>query len=384
MKKVLVALSSNSIAARESMIGVFQFVNSGHAWNIHLLENVQSMTERLVMETVRNGTDGIITGFSEVTDGYLSLMKSRIPVALVNFPDACPPSADRGAIILHNDEELIGGTGAKFLRSKGSFNSFAFVPTRTRTYWSTFREHGFAEETAKWKVTRRFYRWEGGPLGEWLGSLPKPAAVMAASDNVAVSVIAECGRMKLSVPEQVAVLGVDNDELYCNSSRPTLSSIHPNHLEMGRRAAEELDRVMNGKKPPAHPIYIPPIQVVERDSTRSVPPAGFLINSALMFIRENFGSGITVSDVVRHTGVSERLLRLRFSEIIGKSVRDTLLETRLEAAKKSLTENAEPISRIAGKCGFSSLARFTHFFTERTGMSPMRFREEFRSGKRHP
>ena len=375
MKKVLVALSSNSIAARECIIGVFQFANSGHAWNIQLLENAGAITPELVYQAAHDGTDGIITGTADATPGYRALLDSTIPLALNNFPEELPPPKEGGAIILHNDEQMIGRTAARFLRSKGAFNSFAFVPTRTQTYWSTFRQRGYRLELSKWRISPQTYKWDTD-LGKWLTSLPKPTAVMSASDNVAVSVIEACRLAKLTVPEQVAVLGVDNDELYCNSSRPTLSSIHPNHVEMGRRAAFELDRAMHGRKHECGPIYIPPIGVIERSSTCAIPPAGALIRSATNFIQQNFHSGITVKDVVKHIGASDRLVRLRFRDVTGKSVRDTLLNIRMAAAQKALQDTDAPISLIAKNCGFSSLCRFTHFFTKQTGESPTSWRKQ--------
>ena len=377
MKKVLVALSSNSIAARECLIGVFQFANSGHAWNIQLLENAGAITPELVYQAAHDGTDGIITGTANASPGYKALLDSTIPLALNNYPEGLPPPKKRGAIILRNDEVLIGRTGARFLRTKGAFNSFAFVPTRTQTYWSTFRQRGYRLELSKSQISPQTYRWNTD-LGQWLTALPKPTAVMTASDSVAVSVIEACHLAKLTVPGQVAVLGVDNDELYCNSSRPTLSSIHPNHVEMGRRAAFELDRAMQGRKHERGPIYIPPIGVVERSSTYAMPPAGALIRSATDFIQQNFPSGITVKDVVKHVGASDRLVRLRFRDVTGKSIRDTLLNIRMEAAQKALQDTDDPISLIAKNCGFSSICRFTHFFTQQTGESPTGWRKRNR------
>ena len=375
MKKVLVALSSNSIAARECLIGVFQFANSGHAWNIQLLEKAVSITPQVVEQAVRDGTDGIITGIAEATPGYMALMDSTIPLALNNYPDNHPPPAGRGAIILHNDELMIGRTGAQFLRSKGSFRSYAFVPTHTQTYWSTFRHRGFRLELSKWRISPLSYMWNRGGLGQWLTSLPKPAAVMAASDNVAVNVIETCRHMGISVPGQVMVLGVDNDELYCNSSRPMLSSIYPNHVEMGRRAAYELDRVMQGRKRGQVSIYIPPIGVIERESTRTVPPAAHLIQSALDYMRQHWQERIRVRDVAAQLHVSESLLRLRFRQMHGKSVLDTLLELRLDAASKLLSQTKLPVSAVAKRCGFGSACRMSHLFRERLGHPPSSLRK---------
>ena len=179
------------------------------------------------------------------------------------------------------------------------------------------------------------------------------------------------------------MIGVDNDEMYCVNSRPTLSSIHPNHVELGRCAAERLDRMMQ-RPMRLRTMYIPPIGVIERESTRKIPPATHLIQSALDFIRQNFHSGITVKDVVKHIGASDRLVRLRFKEVFGRSVQDTLLDIRLEAAKEALRNSDEQISRIAWKCGFSSICRFTHFFANRTGTSPTDWRKRNRKAVPQP
>ena len=107
-----------------------------------------------------------------------------------------------------------------------------------------------------------------------------------------------------------------------------------------------------------------------------MPPAGALIRSATDFIQQNFQSGITVKDVVKHVGASDRLVRLRFRDVTGKSIRDTLLNIRMEAAQKALQDTDAPISLIAKNCGFSSICRFTHFFTQQTGESPTSWRKQ--------
>ena len=160
---------------------------------------------------------------------------------------------------------------------------------------------------------------------------------------------------------------------YCNATRPQISSIHPNHVEMGRRAAAELDRLMQNL-PPRKDIFIPPIGLVERESTRTIPPSGHLIKEALSYINSHYQDGITVKSVAQHVRTSEALLRLRFRTIHGKSVRDVILDTRLKSAKAMLKSSEKSISRIAEECGFASTCRMSHFFVERTGLSPREWR----------
>ena len=145
-------------------------------------------------------------------------------------------------------------------------------------------------------------------------------------------------------------------------------------MEMGRRAAKELHRLMDGKKP-NHDIFIPPCGIVDRMSTRSIPPAGHLIENGLAYIREHFRDGISVSDVAKHLKISPSLLRMRFRACHGQSVQDVLLDMRLQAAKELLKDPTLSISDVAERTGFASLGRLSHFFRERLGLSPSKWRK---------
>ena len=374
MKKVLVSFSASSVASREFLTGVFDYVNEGHPWNIELGPEPYSLTPKYLASAVRNGIDGIITGINRATPGYKALIKLDLPIALNNYPAELPPDRPNIAV-LRNDELAIGRAAARLLRSKGSFQTYAFMPPEERAYWSVLRERGFRLELGKSRITPIRFRMPETQLGAWLKSLPRPAAVFASYDMVASKVLEACKAEKLRVPEQVAVVGVDNDEVLCNAVRPTLSSIQPNHVELARRAAAELDRMMHGKKPSRpSPIFITPLGIVERDSTRTVPPAGFLIREGLAFIRENACRGIDVVDVARHLGVSESLARLRFRTVHGRSIRDEILDTRLSYVKRLLKNTSDSLEAIAKKTGFSSGCRLSHFFKTETGLSPRAWR----------
>ncbi len=191
-----------------------------------------------------------------------------------------------------------------------------------------------------------------------------------------MQVIEACHTAKLSVPEQIALVGVDNDELLCNTSRPTISSIQPDHEGLGRIGADILDRMMaNQKLPKSLSTHIKSLGVVERDSTRVVPPAGYIVREALAFIRSNATRGICVEDVIRHLGVSRRLLYLRFQQMHGTSIHETILETRLAAARQKLAKTSLPLSQVALECGFNSANRLSHLFHERFHIYPTAFRD---------
>lgn len=386
MKKVIVSLSSDSNAMRECIIGIFNYVNNGHPWEIRIVPDPfghtnGGMTAKTIDDAVAEGVNGIITGLDVYTSGFRRMVSCDIPLVLNLTPPDWKPPADSPISILHSDDVLVGRMGARYLRGTGHFRSFAFVPLERKCFWSTFRNRGFNLELAKWGIVPHIFRRDRMAMDEWIASLPKPAAIMTASDCEAINVIETCRHNKINVPDQVAVLGVDNDKFYCSATRPRLSSIHPNHVELGRRAAAELDRLMQ-KRAPRRDILIPPIGLVERESTKTIPPSGHLIKAALSYISNHYRDGITVRSVAQHVGVSESLLRLRFRTIYGKSVRDVILDTRLEAAKNMIRNSRKSITRIAEDCGFASTCRLSHFFAERTGLSPRGWRTAQKTGER--
>jgi LacI family transcriptional regulator len=255
------------------------------------------------------------------------------------------------------------------------FRSYAFMPTSTPTRWSTLRERGFRLQLAESGTVPVRFR-QTDILPDFLSRLQKPAAIMAATDYVAVQILETCKALNLSVPEQIAIIGVDNDELLCNSSRPTLTSIKPDHEGLGRFGAKILDCMMSGRKITQNtPTRIKCLGVIERDSTRTVPPAGYIVREALAFIRSNATKGISVGDVVKHVGVSRRLLYLRFRQMTGKPIHETILDIRLETAKRKLKQSNEPLAQVAKECGIGSANRLSHLFRERFGAYPSDFRK---------
>lgn len=378
-KNVIVAFTIGSIAGRNCLSGVFDFVNAGHPWKITYMQNPDELTPDVVANAVRDGIDGVITGFRKRTDGMAALENAPIPVVFTDYPRSETPGGSHHNFLIRNDDISIGREGAMYFLSRGTFRSYAFAPTTAPTRWSTLRERGFRLQVAESGQMPLRFSSQKDDLVRFLSRLPRPAAVMAATDYIAVQVIEACRAAKISIPEQLAVIGVDNDELLCNSSRPTLTSIKPDHEGLGHFGAEILDCMMAGRKiPKGIPTRVKSIGVVERDSTRVVPPAGYIVREALAFIRSNAAKGISVDDVVRHIGVSRRLLYLRFRQMNGKSVHETILITRLALARRKLTQTTAPLAQIASECGFGSANRLSHIFHERFGVYPSSLRTKSR------
>lgn len=178
------------------------------------------------------------------------------------------------------------------------------------------------------------------------------------------------------VPDQVTILGVDNDELVCQIARPELSSIRPDTEGEGFAAAKALHALMDGRgKPGRHTILLKPLGIVERASTRPPPPAAHLVQTALEFIAQNAVKGITSDDVAKRVGCSRRLLELRFAEFHSESVHAALVRTRLAAVRRELTLTDRKFIHIARECGFKNAAVLKNLFRKTYGMSMRDYRK---------
>jgi LacI family transcriptional regulator len=214
-------------------------------------------------------------------------------------------------------------------------------------------------------------------LKRFLTHAPKPIAIMAPLDDLAVEIIDMCEDMGLNVPKDVGLLGVNNDELICNFAPVPLSSIDNNEFKIGYEGAALLDRMMQGRKPPKKPVLIEPKGVKIRKSTdlldiTEVPDRHVAI--AVRFIAENFMHPIRTDDVALETGISKRPLQDRFTRHIGRSIHDQIIAKRIEHAKLLLGTTDYKTSTIADESGFGSRERFSKTFKQITGLNPAEYR----------
>jgi LacI family transcriptional regulator len=285
---------------------------------------------------------------------------------------------------IRNDDIHIGGMGARYLVSLGNRRSYGFIPTVSHQYWSADRYAGFKQELAKRGLECAFFR-SPAPAGShedfsalkaWLMSLPKPCAVMAAWDTRATQAIQMCTEAHVKIPDQLALLGVDNDELLDESTTPPLSSILPDHEKLGYVAARALESLMRGGRHATDVVFrARPKQLVERESANASAPAAHLITRAMSFINRNATKGITVDDVVTFLGVSRRLADLRFHQFAGETINAAIVRVRLDAVKKLLATTNRPIHTISEACGYSDLAYLKKLFKQRFGVTMREWRK---------
>ncbi len=211
-------------------------------------------------------------------------------------------------------------------------------------------------------------------VARWIASLPKPIGIMACNDIRGQQVLNACRAIGVAVPDEVAVIGVDNDEILCELSDPPLSSVAPDTLRIGFEAAALLDRMMRGEKPPADKLFVQPKGVVTRQSTDVTAIEDRDIARAVRLIRQRACGGLTVEKVLDEIPLSRSTLDRRFREALGRSPKAEIARVRLERVKELLTETDFTLAEIARRTGFRHPEYLSATFKRELGVTPGEFR----------
>lgn len=221
-------------------------------------------------------------------------------------------------------------------------------------------------------------------LIRWLQELPKPVGIMAGDDTMAHDLAAACLEAGIAVPEQVAIIGVNNDDLLCESAWPPLSSIEADYSRMGYHAAKVLDRLFAGEvlAPEERLTRLPPLGVVQRQSTNILAMDNPDLADAVRFIREHACDPCTVDDVLRVVPVGRRWLERQFLTQLGRTPHDEIVRVRIDKARALLLQPDMGLIEIAHKCGYSGVANFHVAFKNLVNNTPAAYRRSARSGQR--
>jgi LacI family transcriptional regulator len=215
-------------------------------------------------------------------------------------------------------------------------------------------------------------------LARWLESQPKPVGIMACNDIRGQQVLNACRRAGIPVPEQVAVMGVDNDEVLCELSDPPLSSVAPDTRRIGYEAAALLDRLMRGKAARRKDYYVPPVGIVTRRSTDTLVIPHPAAAQALSFLRRHYQEPITLKDVAGGLRVTLRSIQDVFKAHVGATLHGELDRLRIGRAKDLLQDSALKLAAIATACGFSNQRHFRRTFLRQTGQTPQQYRQDLK------
>ncbi len=248
--------------------------------------------------------------------------------------------------------------------------------------WSDERREAFAKAVAEAGGTcpvfsfRERVAWEDeqDKLAAWVRALPRPCAVMACNDPRGQKVLEACRRVGVRVPDEVAVIGVDNDEPICAIADPPLSSVVPDHERVGYEAAALLDRVRAGASRPGEVVLVPPLGIVARPSSDAVALDDREVAEAIGFIRKHACDGLSVDEVCRELALSRSTLQRRFRAALGRTLHDEIVRVRLKLARELLVETEMPIAKIAERCGFGHQEYLGAVFRARLGQTPANYR----------
>lgn len=382
-RQVTVVVPYANKAGREFFAGTLRYSRLHGNWRIRVIQSFDEFSAEAVTALTASGTNGIITCGIPNRATAKALERSGLAVVVEDpncakmFSEVVRPSS------ISLDECCIGTCAADYLTGLGNFNSYGFVPCRDShlVRLSELRGDGFIRRLGQRGIAVSTFRpgddWQTS-LGTWLLGLDRPAAVFTPIDRHGREILDVCERVGLSVPEQIAVLGAADDERYCLTSSPELSSVTTGSEQVGYAAAAELARLMRTTGRAAKPrcrVIKTTNRVSERESTAPLSPATSLINRALEFISANATHNISVADVVHELGCSRRLAEMRFRKLRSESINATIVRTRLECFRRKLHDSKASAASIARACGFANVAYLSTLFKRTFGVTVRQWRQ---------
>ena len=374
---VLLALTADEGYRRTVLEGIAEFGEQGVDWEFFVDRPGIPPPAKL-----RLRFDGLI---ADPASWYLLTKAGGVPKVPAVTVTGDPVPDGPPAVIA--DNETVGRLGAEHLIDAGLKHlAFIHIP---RMRYSDLRWAGFHDVAERRRVTCAFYEPTTPPptfgepdlqLQKWLRDLPKPIGIMAAHDQRAEELMHACHAVGLRIPEDVAVLGVNNEFPTCRLTLPPLSSVDHAIRAMGYQAAALLQRMMDGQSPPkSNRLVVSPNGVVTRRSTDLLAVADPDIAHALRFIRDNAGRPIKVRDVLAEVPASRRTLEIGFRAAIGRTIQGEITRVRIGRAKHLLANSDASMLAVTKACGLRYASQFSYIFCRECGMSPSAFRRAHRT-----
>ena len=378
MKRIVLLIETSRAFGRQLIIGIARYSRLKGPWSfykepIDLKSSIPHLTSWK--------PDGIIMRDSLITQ---ELLKLKIPTIVAvhtsSYPEELP--------IIKTDSESIAKMASQHFLEKG-LKYFAYCGfedylwSRDRGFYFSFfnNKAGYKTDIYVPQKDIKNNDWENEQrhVREWIQSLPKPVGVFACNDDRGQHILEVCKLLKLKVPEDVAVLGVDNDPMVCDLGDPPLSSIVLNVEAAGYKAAEMMNDMINFNKISGEHIMVSPTHIVQRQSSDVFAINDPEVSQAIFFIRNNAKDKILVKDVVKTTSLSRRSLERRFRQAIHRSIYDEIRRVRIELISNMLIETDMPISEISSFFSFTDLEHISRYFKIEKGMGLREFRKLYQA-----
>ena len=378
--KIALLFNANKVHDRQVVEGIGQYIQASQCmWDIFVEDEFIYHTNTINQLSI----DGIIADFDDPKTVEL-LQHTLIPTIAVGssykqvdfYPHFPYVATDNAALV-----EM----ALSHLQEKG-LSQFAFygLQVNTHKHWSIERRDAFVELMEKNHYPIYLYEgvqvhaqnWleEQQKLIVWLKSLPSHTGIIAVTDARARHLLQACEYSKIAVPEELCVIGIDNEELIQYLSRVSLSSVEQGAREIGYQAAKLLHKLLNGQKAPSTPILIPPITVHTRNSTDYRSLSDPLVIQAMHYIRHRACHGIKVEQVLDHLEISRSNLEQRFKNEMDRTIHQVIHEEKIARAKNLLEQTDISIQEIADICGYPSVQYFYSVFKKEFEMTPKEFR----------
>ena len=370
MKTVLFFISSTRHTCRDRLEGIYRYAR-GHDWHVQVVERVfHKVNVRELLDFWK--PVGIIAECGSGADELNDDAFGGLPVV---YFDADRSKRGSGFYV-GSDGASVGRLAAKHLLAL-KLPNYACAAFRLPLFWDRERREAFVEKVTKAGVGCSVFASEReqlphvrqAALAEWVGGLPRPCGIFAANDYVGEEIVNICEQLGLSVPDDIAVLGVDNDEEICENATTTLSSIAPDFAEGGYLAAELLGKVIEDRSLKPTVIHFPVTRVVTRKSTRRIACDRRRIVEAVEMIRVRACEGLSVPDVVSFIGQPRRTAEMHFREATGRSIHEEIDEVRFAKVFELLKNPRQSLESIVDLAGFSTGVALRKAFRLRTGMS---------------
>jgi LacI family transcriptional regulator len=377
---VAVCVDTARSHGRGVLAGIAEYVEIFGPWSMFIDLQAESVYPQGRSKNWRG--DGILTYIDNAARAD-RLKRSQIPtIELFAY------RADDKLPQVVSDDVAIGRLAAEHLLER-QFKNFAFSGY-PETLWSERRQKGFLEIVGQAGVPapmvfniprpKTLAIWETvqQQLSDWIRQLPKPVAVMACSDRHAQRILDACQRAGLVVPDDVAVVGVDNDEETCRLSNPPLTSVIDNARKVGFEGAKVLDQLMSGKLKAKEigTVFIPPLGIATRRSTDVTAIEDRLVASAVRLIRENACNGLEIPGLLKQLGISRSVFYRRFQTALGRSPHHEILRVQLERVRNLLTQTNLSLEKISQMAGFQNPDYLSVAFKRELGKTPSEFRRQ--------
>lgn len=381
MIKILVLIDSSTEFSRRFLSGLIKYAGENGHWTFYRLPAYYKTLygEYGILERIKEwGIDAIITQWEYEAVDFLE--KLDIPVFLQSYKNISDQFSK-----ISGDYTGAGVMAAQFF-IKRYFKNFAFYGNKN-FFWSRARSEGFKQEVEKFggnyycydSETLNDMYWSQNhiALNDWLLSLPKPVALFACDDNFALQVSEMCKVNDIDIPNELSLLGVDNDELICNLSHPSISSIITDDENGGYQTGKMLHKLIVSKKNIPFDIIIDPVRIQLRQSTEKYNVSDDYVNKAIKYINSNITTNITVDSLVEIVPLSRRSFENRFKVATGVSVYQFILRQKTDYISNELLTTDKSLLDIAIEVGFNDVRNAYRIFKKNTGYTPIEFREKF-------